>query len=60
MDIKLQCSICNCEGFKLDTIQANTEEGTIFLLGECPYCNRFVRISLNETIKEALNDGSDT
>jgi len=56
MDIKLSCSICNCEGFKLDTIQVKQEDELIFLLGECPYCRRFVRISLNETIKDALKE----
>lgn len=59
MDIKLICNECNWEGFKLETIQVNEEEQTVFLLGKCPFCGRFVRISLNQLIKETLEEGSE-
>lgn len=56
MDIKLSCHVCNCEGFKLEMIQLDVVEEQIWLLGNCPRCNRFVRISLNETIRDALEE----
>lgn len=56
MEIEFQCNECHCEGFFLDKLDIDFTGEIIWLLGHCPNCKRFVRISLNNLIKEFQED----
>lgn len=47
------CSACGCVGLRLEELQVDFEEDEVWLLGTCPKCKHFGRVSFRTIVYTA-------